>query len=313
MSATDDSGGFGYSQERHAGHHLVPESARHWLGQVAAIKRRGLQVIFTLVLLCGALPGFAQSGGPYALSWSTIDGGGATFVEAGGYRLGGTAGQPDAGASSGTGYAVTGGFWAAILPSPSTTPTATPTSTRTATRTLTPTFAIPPTASQTATSIPTAPATPTGTRSPTPSATPTVPSSRTRTPSATPTPSATQPRTPTLVVSATPSATPTPSPTPILTCAGDCNGSGQVTVDEILTMVNIALGSAVLSNCSAGDANHDGQITIDEILMAVHNALIGCNPALSYSSPSAAAPRSANAVDLGGMPCTRFAPVSFRS
>jgi hypothetical protein len=297
MPAADDNGRFGHSQERRVGHYLVLESARHWLGQAAAIKRRGLQVIFTLVLVCGALPGFAQSGGPYALAWSTIDGGGATFVEAGGYRLGGTAGQPDAGASSGTGYAVTGGFWAAILPSPSVTPTATPTSTRTATPTSTRTVTIPPTASPTATSIPTAPATPTGTRAPTPSATPTVPSSRTSTPSTTPTPSATQ----------------TPSPTPIPTCVGNCNGSGQVTVDKILTMVNIALGSAVLSSCPGGDANHDGQITVDEILMAVHNALKGCNPPLSYSSPSAAAPLSANAVDPGGMPCIRFAPVSFRS
>ncbi|MGD0947355.1 MAG: hypothetical protein ABSA52_07980 [Candidatus Binatia bacterium] len=64
--------------------------------------------------------------------------------------------------------------------------------------------------------------------------------------------------------------TPTPS------CAGDCNGDGQVTVDEILTMVNIALGNANISTCLAGDANHDGQITIDEILTAVNNALNGC-------------------------------------
>jgi hypothetical protein len=56
---------------------------------------------------------------------------------------------------------------------------------------------------------------------------------------------------------------------------GDCNGNGQVTVDEILTMVNIALGNTVTA-CDAGDANHDGQITVDEILTAVNNALNGC-------------------------------------
>jgi predicted outer membrane repeat protein len=58
-------------------------------------------------------------------------------------------------------------------------------------------------------------------------------------------------------------------------CVGDCNANGQVTVDEILTMVNIALGNTVTA-CDAGDANHDAQITVDEILTAVNNALNGC-------------------------------------
>jgi len=59
-------------------------------------------------------------------------------------------------------------------------------------------------------------------------------------------------------------------------CVGDCNGNGQVTVDEILTMVNIALGNTPVTTCEAGDANHDGEITVDEILTAVNNALNGC-------------------------------------
>jgi hypothetical protein len=59
-------------------------------------------------------------------------------------------------------------------------------------------------------------------------------------------------------------------------CAGDCNGSGQVTVDEIITMVNIALGNADVSACGVGDANSDQRITVDEILRAVNNALNGC-------------------------------------
>jgi hypothetical protein len=66
-----------------------------------------------------------------------------------------------------------------------------------------------------------------------------------------------------------------PTPTPI-SCVGDCGGDGTVTVDEILTMVNIALGNTGVSSCSAGDANHDGQITVDEILTAVNNALNAC-------------------------------------
>jgi hypothetical protein len=74
----------------------------------------------------------------------------------------------------------------------------------------------------------------------------------------------------------TPSPTPTPTPTATASCVGDCNGDGQVSVDEILTMVDIALGSADLPACEPGDADRDGQITIDEILTAVDNALNAC-------------------------------------
>ncbi|MFI5365735.1 MAG: choice-of-anchor Q domain-containing protein, partial [Candidatus Binatia bacterium] len=59
-------------------------------------------------------------------------------------------------------------------------------------------------------------------------------------------------------------------------CVGDCNGNGSVTVDEILTLVNIALGDTPITACEAGNANHDGEITVDEILTAVNNALNGC-------------------------------------
>jgi sugar lactone lactonase YvrE len=59
-------------------------------------------------------------------------------------------------------------------------------------------------------------------------------------------------------------------------CGGDCNGDGQVTVGEIVTMVNIALGNVDISACTAGDANHDDQITVNEILTAVVDALNGC-------------------------------------
>jgi hypothetical protein len=74
------------------------------------------------------------------------------------------------------------------------------------------------------------------------------------------------------------SPTPTPTRTPVTPplCIGDCNHNNQVTVDEILTMVNIALGNTPVAACEAGDTNHDGQITVDEILAAVNNALNGC-------------------------------------
>jgi hypothetical protein len=61
-------------------------------------------------------------------------------------------------------------------------------------------------------------------------------------------------------------------------CVGDCNADGQVTVDELIRMTAIALGSQPASACLAGDANHDGTVTVDEEIRAVHNALNGCAP-----------------------------------
>jgi hypothetical protein len=61
-----------------------------------------------------------------------------------------------------------------------------------------------------------------------------------------------------------------------LRCVGDCGNNGEVTVADIVTMVNIALGNLNVSACQAGDANGDNQITVDEILTAVNNALNGC-------------------------------------
>jgi len=78
----------------------------------------------------------------------------------------------------------------------------------------------------------------------------------------------------------TPTATnapPSPSNTPFTeVCLGDCNGSGDVTVDELLTMVNIAQDTDELSSCPEADHNHDGSVTIDEIVAAVANAFDGC-------------------------------------
>ncbi len=91
--------------------------------------------------------------------------------------------------------------------------------------------------------------------------------------------SAPPPPTPTLIPF-TPQPT-VPPPTVIVclgasSCVGDCNGNAQVTVDELLTMVNVALGVADVASCGAGDANCDQQITVNEILTAVNDALDEC-------------------------------------
>ena len=65
-------------------------------------------------------------------------------------------------------------------------------------------------------------------------------------------------------------ATSTPTPSP---CVGDCNGDEQPTVDEILTIVNMALGNG--GSCPNGVAA--GTIPdVSIIVQAVNHALNGC-------------------------------------
>ncbi len=66
----------------------------------------------------------------------------------------------------------------------------------------------------------------------------------------------------------------TPTPTPA--CAGDCNGDGEVTVDEIVWLVVLALSGGPQDDCARGDTNRDGAITVDEVIAAVNRALAGC-------------------------------------
>jgi hypothetical protein len=61
-----------------------------------------------------------------------------------------------------------------------------------------------------------------------------------------------------------------------LTCGGDCDGDGRVTIAELIRMVNIALGSSGVLACLAGDATYDERITVDEVVAAVNHALSGC-------------------------------------
>jgi hypothetical protein len=59
-------------------------------------------------------------------------------------------------------------------------------------------------------------------------------------------------------------------------CDGDCDSSHQVTVDELVRLVGVALGTLPISACTAGDLNHDQTITVDELVTAVERALSGC-------------------------------------
>lgn len=69
-------------------------------------------------------------------------------------------------------------------------------------------------------------------------------------------------------------------------CTGDCGGNNEVTVDEIIVGVNIALGAAPLSACTAFDVDGNSEVTVNELIGAVSNALNGC-PAGSTPTPTA--------------------------
>ena len=64
-------------------------------------------------------------------------------------------------------------------------------------------------------------------------------------------------------------------------CAGDCNGDGQVTVDELLRGINIALGELPASACPLLDRDANGAIAVDEIVTAVGAALDSCPAVLT--------------------------------
>lgn len=100
------------------------------------------------------------------------------------------------------------------------------------------------------------------------------------TPTTTPVSTLTATPVPTLTVTRLPTLTATPistvSVTPIAhLCIGDCDGGGTVIVNELVMLVNVALGSASPSVCPAGIS--DGAVVdITMLVRAVNNALGGC-------------------------------------
>jgi hypothetical protein len=118
------------------------------------------------------------------------------------------------------------------------------------------------TATATATSTSQAPATNTAT------ATPTAPEMPTTT-------------TATATVTATPTVEATRTDTPNTSvCVGDCNGDGEVTINELILGVNIALGNQPISACEAFDCQGTGMVPINCLIQGVNNASNGCPPGI---------------------------------
>ncbi len=69
-------------------------------------------------------------------------------------------------------------------------------------------------------------------------------------------------------------------------CIGDCNGDGEVRINELIIGVNIALGRADISACGGIDSNGDGEVRINELIQAVRSALDGCTAVTATPSDS---------------------------
>jgi len=69
---------------------------------------------------------------------------------------------------------------------------------------------------------------------------------------------------------------PTPSPSVPSTCPSDCNGDGDVVINELLTATGIALGQASLTTCPAASCGPGDTVTIACLTRAVAAALNGC-------------------------------------
>jgi subtilisin-like proprotein convertase family protein len=59
-------------------------------------------------------------------------------------------------------------------------------------------------------------------------------------------------------------------------CVGDCDGNGNVEINELIRGVNIALGTAPVADCPAFDVDGSGTVEINELVSAVSSALNGC-------------------------------------
>lgn len=60
------------------------------------------------------------------------------------------------------------------------------------------------------------------------------------------------------------------------TCSGDCSGNREVSIDELVSAIGIALGDTGTEHCPSIDRDADGHVTIDDLVAGVSHASSGC-------------------------------------
>ena len=90
-------------------------------------------------------------------------------------------------------------------------------------------------------------------------------------------------------------------------CVCDCDGNGEVSIDEVVRAVGIGLDALPLDGCPAADANGDSRVTIDEVVRGVDAGVRGCPAATATPvaptptpSPSPTPQPTSPCVDIGG-------------
>jgi hypothetical protein len=78
----------------------------------------------------------------------------------------------------------------------------------------------------------------------------------------------------------------------VLACVGDCDGDGEVEINELTLGVRIALGLAAVGTCSAFDRDDNGSVVVSELIQSINAALDGCtNEAVTCENAAAVALR----------------------
>ena len=60
-------------------------------------------------------------------------------------------------------------------------------------------------------------------------------------------------------------------------CPGDCDGFGEVSINEVISCVSIALGHEGVKTCISCDRDEDERITVGELIQSVVSSLQGCD------------------------------------
>lgn len=83
-------------------------------------------------------------------------------------------------------------------------------------------------------------------------------------------------------------------------CPADCNDDREVRLTELINAVNVALHPDALELCCAADADGSGTVTVDELIAAVERSLFGC------PTPSPTASADPSPTPTPGLGARRF-------